>query len=187
MGQFLIQVEGSSMLVTFPFASSLERGASIGDTEDWLAGLPPAVFERFANDALRGVRMMEGAVVWIPVGWCAIMVNSQQHSWSSTLAIPYVNTKLALDYPGIGILANFHLEHVRFHQEQGAKHWSEHGDSFIDWLNNFAGRDGDQIEQLPLEDSLPRQLALMDNMADVEDSQPPEADAEGQARAELAS
>ena len=131
--------------------------------------------------------MTVGTVVWIPVGWCASMVNSYHHSWSSTLAIPYVNTKLALGHPGIGILVNFHIENVRYHQERGAKHWSEHGDSFIDWLTNFAGRDGDQIEQLPLEDSLPRQLALMDNMADAEDSQLPETDAEGQARTELAS
>ena len=81
---------------------------------------------------------------------------------------------MPIGHPGIGILVNFHIENVRTQQEKKTKHWSEHGDSLIDWLTNFAGRDGDQIEQLPLEDSLPRQLALVDGTAETEDSQAPD-------------
>ena len=35
MGQFLIQVKGSAFVVTFPYGSSLERGATLHATEEW--------------------------------------------------------------------------------------------------------------------------------------------------------
>ena len=40
MGHFLIQVKGTAMVLTFPYASSLERGATIAGTEDWLMDMP---------------------------------------------------------------------------------------------------------------------------------------------------
>ena len=36
MGQFLIQVSGSAFVITFPYGSSLERGAAMQGTEEWL-------------------------------------------------------------------------------------------------------------------------------------------------------
>ena len=36
-----------------------------------------------------------------------------------TLSIPYLNARLALTFPSIGQLANFHMDSTRAHQKKG--------------------------------------------------------------------
>ena len=125
MGQFLVQVKGTAMVITLPYASSLERGATIAGTEAWLMDLPQASFNQFAKGSMQAVRLRENAVAWIPYGWVTMMVNSTKEI-CQTLAIPYLNAKLALRYPCIALLVNFHLGHVKQgNREKGNRYWGQ--------------------------------------------------------------
>ena len=161
MGQFLIQVKGTAIVATFPYHSSLERGATMHNTEEWLMGLPPASFNQFANGAIHAVRLVENSVVWIPYGWVTVMVNCvKQLGFPKTLVIPYLNAKLAVRYPSLGMLANFHIENVKANQAKGHKYWTEHGDGYIEWLGTLNQHPEDS--QLPLAETRAIQPALMD-------------------------
>ena len=85
------------MLVTFPYASSLERGANMAATKEWLMALPPASFNQFAKGSMQAVSLVENSVVWIPYGWVTMLVNCRgQLDIPQALVIPYLNAKLAL-------------------------------------------------------------------------------------------
>ena len=177
MGQFMVQLKGSAILVTFPYASSLERGSNMATTEDWLMELPPASFNQFANGSFKAIKLVEKAVVWIPYGWVAMMVHCSRDI-SNTLVIPYLNAKLALGYPSMGMLVSFHMENVKANQQKGMKHWTEHGDSFCEWLGNLNCEDDIQAQQAGIHAILSSQPALMDGVVDDPDSLPRDSQAE---------
>ena len=72
MGQFLLQLVGNSWLITFPYSSSLERGATMKGTEEWILNLAPATFNQFAEKSFKAVRLCQGMVAWVPYGWVSI-------------------------------------------------------------------------------------------------------------------
>ena len=116
---FMIQTKGKSWLVTLPYAASIERGATMQNTEEWLMNLPPASFNQFSRTCFKAVRLVKHTVVWIPYGWVSILVNMRgQLDSAQALVIPYLNAKLALDYPSIGLLVTFHAEFVKANQEK---------------------------------------------------------------------
>ena len=85
--------------------------------------LPPASFNQFSRTCFKAVRLVKHIVVWIPYGWVSILVNMRgQLDSAQALVIPYLNAKLALDYPSIGLLVTFHAEFVKANQEKGLKH-----------------------------------------------------------------
>ena len=87
---------------------------------------------------MRAVRLVQHSVVWIPYGWVTMLVNCRgQMDIAQALVIPYLNAKLAIGYPSLGLLVTFHNEWVKAHQENGVKHWKEHGDSYLEWLANL--------------------------------------------------
>ena len=185
MGQFLVQVKGSLIVVTFPYTSSLERGATMPGTEEWLMALPPASFNQFASGSMQAVRLVENSVVWIPYGWVTITVNcARQVEFPHTLVIPYLNAKLALGYPPIGLLVTFHLEHVKANQGKGAKYWTDHGDSYIEWLGTLNLLEDSQIDLEGIQTSPPGQAALMDGPAEDADMEHEETEdgAEGESQ-----
>ena len=104
-------------------------------TEDWLMNLPPSACNQLAGTSFRAVRIVKETVVWIPYGWVTMLVNCMgQLDVSQALIIPYLNAKLALAYPSLGILVNFHVEYVKNHKQNGVNHWKEHGDTYLEWL-----------------------------------------------------
>ena len=85
--------------------------------------LPPASFNKFATGPMQAVKLVENSVIWIPYGWATMMVNNVgQLGFPQTLVIPYLNAKLALGYPGLGRLANFHFDLVKANQGKGGKY-----------------------------------------------------------------
>ena len=188
MGQFVIQTKGSAMVVTFPYQASLERGATIAGTEDWLMALPPASFNHFAKTSLGAVKVMENSVVWIPYGWVTMLVNCRgQLDVPQALAIPYLNAKLALGYPSLGLLVNFHYDYVKANQQNGSKHWREHGDSYLEWLatlnrqeDSSAVHAGTPIQGQPALMDIQGPAALMDGPVDDGESQPKDMETQGE-------
>ena len=169
MGQFLIQAKGSALVVTFPYAASLEQGASLAATEDWLVALPPASFNRLAKGSMQAGRLAENSVFWIPYGWVTILVNcTGQVEFPRTLVIPYLNAKLALGYPSIGLLVNFHIDHVKSNKEKGGTYWNQHGDSYMEWLGTLDVQEARQVDQDGTQVIPPP--ALMDGKAEDGDS-----------------
>ena len=179
VGQFIIKTTGSAWLVSFPYAASLERGATMDATEDWLINLPPTNFNQFAKAHFQVVRLVQQSVVWIPYGWVTMLVNCRNTlDICQALVIPYLNANLAIGYPSLGLLVTFHIQLVKAHQANGQKHWKEHGDSYLEWLANLSN--GPQGDIHAIEDSRAgaEVQALMDGQADSlpdeEDSQPVE-------------
>ncbi len=173
MGQFLIQTTGSSILVTFPYQASLERGATMVGTEDWLMGLPPGAFNHFATTSLKAVMLNENSVVWIPYGWVTMLVNFKaQSSIPQALLVPYLNAKLAFRYPSLGLLVNFHVENVKASQMNKGRFWTDQGDSYLEWLATILRRDGSSNASEVTEVMNSCQPALMDGKVDEGESQP---------------
>ena len=177
VGQFIIQTNGNAWLICFPYAASLERGAEMHFTEDWLMNLPPANFIQFARTHFQAVKLIKNSVAWIPYGWVTMLVNCRgQLDIAQALVIPYMTSKLAIGYPSLGLLVTFHIQLVKAHQANGQKHWKEHGDSYLEWLANLSN--GPQGDIHAIEDSRAgaEVQALMDGQADSlpdeEDSQP---------------
>ena len=136
MGQFLVQVKGDALLVTFPYSASFECGASMKDTEAWLMGLAPLNFNHVAKTSFRAAKLVEGTVLWIPYGWVPVMVNcAAQPELPMTLVIPYLSAKLALRFTSIGMLVNFQFYNVTANKHAGGQMWKEHGDSYLEWLS----------------------------------------------------
>ena len=181
MGQFLIQGRGSAMVITFPYASSLERGANMATAEEWLMDLPPVSFNQFANASFQAIKLVKNSVVWIPYGWAIMMVHCEREI-TDTLVIPYLNVKLAHAYPSIGLLVNFHVGHVKINQKKGAKFHTEHWDSYVGWLQVLNPQP--QVEQDSDQGIHPEQPALMDGSVEEQDSQtrdqPEESDSSDQ-------
>ena len=74
--------------------------------------LPSVSFNQFAKGLMHAVRLVENSVVWIPYGWVTMMVNCMgQVDSPRALVIPYLNAKLALGYPSLGLLVNLHFDH----------------------------------------------------------------------------
>ena len=109
-------------------------------------------------------------------------LGSRRH-WSS----PNLNAKLALGYPGLGRLVNFHFDHVKANQGQGGKYSSEHGDSYSEWLGTLNRHEDIQAIQDEFKEVCPLgQPALMDGHAEDEghadeDTLPPDEDGGQQA------
>ena len=138
MGQFVIQIKGSATLVTFPYHASLEHGATMAGTEEWLMALSLDIFNQFSKMSLQAVLLNENSVVWIPYGWVIMLVNCRdQLVMPQALVIPYLNAKLALRYPSLGLLAKFHIENVKFNQKNRVKHWTDYGGSYLEWLSSL--------------------------------------------------
>ena len=117
--------------------------------------LPPASFNQFAKGSMQAVRLVENSVVWIPYGWVTMMVNCRgQMDIPQALVIPYLNAKLALGYPSLGLLVNFHLEHVKANNGVGHQFWTDHGDSYVEWLGALNPPEDSQVPQLaiPIQD-----------------------------------
>ena len=149
--------------------------------------LPPASFNQFATGPMQAVKLVENSVIWIPYGWVTMMVNNVgQLGFPQTLVIPYLNAKLALGYPGLGHLVNFHFDHVKANQGT-LKYWSEHGDSYSEWLGTLNRHEDIQAIQDEFKEVCPLgQQALMDGHAEDEghadqDTLPPDEDGEQQA------
>ena len=131
--------------------------------------LPPASFNQFSRTAFRAVRLVQHSVVWSPYGWVTMLVNCvDQVEFPQSLVIPYMNAKLGLEYPGLGLLANFNYDQMKANKTQGNKYWVETGDSYVEWLGTLTPEEDSQVQQaIPL--MPPVQPALMDGLA--EDSQ----------------
>ena len=104
-----------------------------------------------------------------------MLVNCRgQLDIAQALAIPYLNAKLAIGYPSLGLLVTFHNQWVKAHQENNQKHWKEHGDSYLEWLSNLNnGTQGDvQVVQAIQDSRVGTDVpALEDGQVDEEDSQ----------------
>ena len=126
---------------------------------------------------MQAVRLVQHSVVWIPYGWVTMLVNCRgQLDFAQALVIPYLNAKLAIGYPSLGLLVTFHNQWVKAHQENNQKHWKEHGDSYLEWLANLSN--GPQGDIQAIEDSragaeVPALMdGQVDSLPDEEDSQP---------------
>ena len=139
-------------------------------------GLSAPGFDKFAKGSMHAVRMVENLVVWIPYGWVTMMVNCTKEI-PMALVIPYLNAKLALGYPSIGLLVNFHLENVKANQRKGGTYWTEHGDSFIEWLGNLNAQEDIQVAQVANRGTPPEPRALEDGRVEDPDSLLEEAEA----------
>ena len=105
-----------------------------------------------------------------------------------TLVIPYLDAKLALRYPYIALLVNFHLGHVKQgNREKGNRYWgAENADAFVEWLTGLNCHDPSQVEHEDTQTTPAGPPALMDEPASYEDLDSPprevrvEADSQSQ-------
>ena len=72
----------------------------------------------------------------------------------------------------MGMLVNFQLDNVKANHKKGVIHWTEHGDSFSEWLGNLNCQDDTQVQQAGIQVSPPGQPALMDGGVDEPDILP---------------
>ena len=129
--------------------------------------LPPSSFNQFSAGTISAVKMTENMVVWIPYGWVTLMVNNVgEPGFPRTMVIPYLNAKLALGYPSIGLLIKFHIDHVKANQGKGAKYWTQHGDTYMEWLGNLDRHAGSPAIQDESQVNSVGQPALMDGHED---------------------
>ena len=111
------------------------------DTEQWLMALPPSSFNQFAKGPMQAVRLVENSVAWIPYGWVTMTINAMsQAEYPRTLVIPYLNAKLALGYPSLSVLVNFHLDYVKSVQGMSSKYWADHGRATLSGLATSCAR-----------------------------------------------
>ena len=81
--------------------------------------LSPDILNQFSKMSLQAVLLNENSVVWIPYGWVIMLVNcGDQLVMPQALVIPYHNPQLALRYPSLGRLANFHIEKCEGQSEE---------------------------------------------------------------------
>ncbi len=115
----------------------------------------------------------ENSVVWIPYGWVTMMVNFKaQSSIPQALVVPYLNAKLAFRYPSLGLLANFHVEIVKANQKNKGRFWTDHADTFMEWLATLLRQDGSANASEVTEDTNSYQPVLMDMTVDDGDGHP---------------
>ena len=123
---------------------------------------------------MHAVKMVENAVAWIPYGWVTILVNSLgQDAFPKLLVIPYLNAKLALNYPSISMLVNFNFDHMKANQLEGNKYWMDNGDSYAEWLSGLSHQEDSQVRlAIQIPPGQPR--ALMDGSAEdgTQDNRP---------------
>ncbi len=69
------------------------------------------------------------------------------------------------------LLVKFHVETVMANRQNGDKYWTEHGDSYQEWLATFNLQDGISSSCLGSHGIIPDLPVLMDGNSDDVDSQ----------------
>ena len=91
----LYQVTGAITVVSWPISSVVDRGCNLnGQAKFLFSELNASHFAKWADQNARYQTVGQGAAVWIPFGWSALILGRPTRSgYSQTLLVPFVNAE----------------------------------------------------------------------------------------------
>ena len=154
MGQMVSCLSGSAVFFAYPVSSAVNLGASLDRAGEFLfEDMQYQQFTSWAERHMKWATVRQGSSIWLPYGYFSGMVSlTGRASWSSFLAVPFVNVKLAQipSWPAISQdLAN-HITRM-MKQRPVNKFWERAGESALEWLKESRAEASAPPDPLSLE------------------------------------
>ena len=166
-GQILSVIQGTVILVTIPYKTICSRGASEETAVEWFfRDVAYNIFEKMVNKDLKAITLSKGCTAWVPFGWATILVSmgwTAEHSY--VLSAPFVNSKLAMGYPGIEKLSTFWEAIV---SKRTSSSWASWKPAYLQYFGSL--REVYKAQQAPANQPLPIADTSADPMAKSENA-----------------
>jgi len=131
VGQFLVQMEGTSILIAFPLKEAVELGNSMAAASEWATSLKLPTLMPWADIHFRAATLEPRCVAWVPYGYCAYLVASVEGP-TVTLAAPYFSTNIMKHHPMLVNLVKYNLGYIK--ERASREPYKSLGTAMMDWL-----------------------------------------------------